>query len=183
MRKKIKRLKITAEMMNEIISSDGGIISGGKVDYPGSSKIQTTTYDNKKDGMAWHTDNQRYSANQDGKFYYYFRGYGYSSGSVSESYIIEDDLREDSILDRFKNSKEELISKDTTSIPDIDELGKSYDMPDVQDNVKNLIDNVEDFSKDENYEDIVSIIVKNVIEKLNTKNLNPQQRNELKNSI
>ena len=183
MRKKMKRLKITEEMMNEIINSDGGIISGGMVEYPGSSRIKTTTYDNKKDGTNWHTDNQRWSANQDGKFYYYFRGYGYSSGNVSESYIIEDDLREDSILDRLKSSQEELISKDTTSIPDIDELGKSYDMPDVQDNVKNLIDNVDDFSNDENYKDIVSIIVKNVILKLNTKELNPQQRNELKDLI
>jgi hypothetical protein len=183
MRKKIKRLKITAEMMNEIISSDGGIISGGKVDYPGSSKIQTTTYDNKKDGMAWHTDNQRYSANQDGKFYYYFRGYGYSSGSVSESYIIEDDLREDSILDRFKNSKEELISKDTTSIPDIDELGKSYDMPDLRDNIGNLIENIKGFSISENYKDIIAIVIKYIIEELNTKQLNSQQRKELKNSI
>jgi hypothetical protein len=184
MRKKMKRLKITEEMMNEIINSDGGIISGGMVEYPGSSRIKTTTYDDKIDGTNWDTDKQRWSANQDGKFYYYFRGYGYSSGSVSESYIIEDDLREDTILDRFKNSKEEeLISKDTTSIPDIDELSKSYDMDDVQDNVKNLIDNVDDFSNDENYEDIVSIIVKNVIEKLNTKNLSPKKRKELKNSI
>ena len=60
MRKKVKRLKITEEMMNEIISADGGIISGGDIEYPGSSRIRTTTYSNKKDGMAWHTDNQRY---------------------------------------------------------------------------------------------------------------------------
>jgi hypothetical protein len=182
MRKKMKRLKITEEMMNEIINSDGGIISGGMVDYSGSSRIRTTTYDNKKDGMAWHTDNQRYSANQDGKFYYYFRGYGYSSGSVSESYIIEDDLREDSILDRFK-SQEELISKDTNSIPDIDELSKSYDMPDVQDNVKNLIENIKYFSKSENYKDIIAIVIKYIVKELDAKQLNPQQRKELKNSI
>ncbi len=183
MRKKMKRLKITEEMMNEIINSDGGIISGGMVEFPGSSRIKTTTYDNKKDGMAWHTDNQRYSANQDGKFYYYFRGYGYSSGNVSESYIIEDDLREDSILDRLKSSQEELISKDTTSIPDIDELGESYDMPDLRDNIGNLIENIKGFSKSENYKDIISIVIKYILEELNTKELNPQQRNELKDLI
>jgi hypothetical protein len=182
MRKKVKRLKITEEMMNEIISADGGIISGGDIEYPGSSRIRTTTYSNKKDGMAWHTDNQRYSANQDGKFYYYFRGYGYSSGSVSESYIIEDDLKEDYLSDRFDSFG--LINKDKTTIPDIDELGNSYEMPDVKDNVKNLIQNIESFSGDEKrYEDIVSIIVNNVIKKLNTKKLSPQKRKELKNSI
>lgn len=182
MRKKVKRLKITEEMMNEIISADGGIINGGDIEYPGSSRIRTTTYSNKKDGMVWHTDNQRWSANQDGKFYYYFRGYGYSSGSVSESYIIEDDLKEDVLSDKFDNS--ELINKDKTTIPNFEELSKSYEMPDIADNVENLIQNIESFSGDEErYEDMVSIIVKNVIEKLNTKNLSPQKRKELKDSI
>ena len=182
MRKKVKRLKITEEMMNEIISADGGIISGGEIQYPGSSRIRTTTYSDKKDGMAWHTDNQRYSANQDGKFYYYFRGYGYSSGNVSESYIIEDDLREDFLSGKFDSS--DIINKDKTTIPDFEELSKSYQMPDIADNVENLIDNIESFSSDEEkYEDMVSIILKKIITKLNTKELSQQKRKELKDSI
>ena len=57
-------------------------------------------------------------------------------------------------------------------------------MPDIADNVENLIQSIESFSEDEErYEDIVSIIVKYIIEKLNTKNLSSQKRKELKDSI
>ena len=180
MSKKIKRLKITEEMMNEIINSDGGLIGGGFVEYPNNSVVKTTTYDNKKDGMAWHTDNQRWSANQDGKFYYYFRGYGYSSGSVSESYIVEDDLHEEDIVSKFNNS--EILNKGNV-IPDFEELYKSYDATDLADNTEDLVQSVNSFSESDNFEDLVAIITKKVIKDLNTKQLNPNQRKELKDSI
>lgn len=182
MSKKVKRLKVTEEMMNEIINADGGIIRGGEIEYPASSRIKTTTYSNKKNGMAWHTDNQKWATTQDSKFYHYLRGYGFSSGNMSESYIIEDDLKEDILSDKFDNS--DLINKDETTIPDFEELSKSYDMPDITDNVENLIDNIKSFSSDEKkYEDIIAIVVKYIIKELNTKELRQQQRKELKDSI
>lgn len=181
MRKKVKRLKITEEMMNEIISADGGIINGGEIEYPGSSRIRTTTYSDKKDGMAWHTDNQRYSANQDGKFYYYFRGYGYSSGNVSESYIIEDDLKEDYLSDRFDSP--ELINKDKSTIPDFNQLYDTYNLDNVADEAENLIGSVKNFSKSDNYKDIIAMIIKKMITDLDTEQLASNERKELKDSI
>lgn len=181
MSKKIKRLKITEEMMNEIISADGGIINGGEIEYPGSSRIRTTTYSDKKDGMAWHTDNQRYSANQDGKFYYYFRGYGYSSGNVSESYIIEDDLKEDVLSDKFDSS--DIINKDKTTIPDFEELYNSYNLDDVADEAEDLVNSVNSFSESENYKDIIAIMIKKMITDLDTKQLASNQKKELKDLI
>jgi len=181
MSKKIKRLKITEEMMNEIISADGGIINGGEIEYPGSSRIRTTTYSNKKDGMAWHTDNQRLAANQDGKFYYYFRGYGYSSGNVSESYIIEDDLKEDYLSDKFDSS--DIINKDKTTIPDFEELYNSYNLDDVADEAEDLVNSVYSFSQNDNYKDIIAIMIKKMITDLDTKELTSNQRKELKDLI
>lgn len=181
MSKKIKRLKITEEMMNEIINSDGALIGGGMVEFPASSKVKTTTYDNKKDGMAWHTDNQRWSANQDGKFYYYFRGYGYSSGNVSESYLIEDDLKEDDIVSKLDGT--DVISRDNKTIPKFDELYSSYDAVDLADNTKDLIQSANSFNGTDNFKDIIAMVVKKVIEDLNTKQLNRNQRQELKDLI
>ena len=181
MSKKIKRLKITEEMMNEIINSDGALIGGSMVEFPASSKVKTTTYDNKKDGMAWHTDNQRWSANQDGKFYYYFRGYGYSSGNVSESYLIEDDLKEDDIVSKLDGT--DVISKDNKTIPNFDDLYYSYDAVDLADNTEDLIQSANSFNGTDNFKDIIAIVVKKVIEDLNTKQLNRNQRQELKDLI
>lgn len=190
MNKKRKILKVSEDVMNEILNMDGDFIKGGKKQFPGNSMVRTSTYMHKDDGLSWTTDDQRKAASQQGYAYFNYRGFSYAPGSVSETYLIEDDLNEEDLIDKSKKSNidlisrkndKELISSEEQSIPSIEELSNdSYNLTDVLSKTKQLINMIKSNNSSENYEDIIAIVIKEVLDSFDLNSLKKEHFEELK---
>ena len=183
MNKKRKILKVSEDTMNEIINMGGDFIKGGKKQFPGNSMIRTSTNMHKDDGLSWTTDDQRISASQQGYAYFNYRGF-----SVSETYLIEDDLNEEDIVDKKndtgfipKRNQRDLFIKSEPSIPSLKKLSNNaYNVTPIQSQVMNLIKSIENTKKSENHNDIIAIVINKLLDSFDLKNLEPEHFEELK---
>jgi hypothetical protein len=188
MNKKRKILKVSEDTMNEIINMGGDFIKGGKKQFPGNSMIRTSTNMHKDDGLSWTTDDQRKSASQQGYAYFNYRGFSYGAGSVSETYLIEDDLNEEDIVNKKddtgliqKRNQRDLFIKSEPSIPSLEELSNNaYNVTPIQSQVMNLIKSINNTKKSENHNDIIAIVINKLLDSFDLKNLEPEHFEELK---
>lgn len=188
MNKKRKIIKVSEDTMNEIINMGGDFIKGGKKQFPGNSMIRTSTYMHKDDGLSWTTDDQRKSASQQGYAYFNYRGFSYAPGSVSEMYLVEDDLNEEDIVGKKDNpdlmqkrNQKDLFIKPEPSIPSLDELSNdSYNVTPIQSKVINLIRAIKSTSKSENHNDIIAIVLNELLNSFDLNKLEQEHFDELK---
>lgn len=184
-----KIVKLSEELMSEILNAERGFISGSFVEYPGNSQVRTSTNKNKKYGRAWHTDDQAFATAQRGKYYQYLRGYGSYGGGIRETYNIVDDISEQDIYQR--NSDNEVVSKRNNSeifgngeIPDIEELYQEpYNFPDLADNVKDLVSQIKNLSsglEPELSSDLLAISLQAILKNVALQDLTQEQRQKLK---
>ena len=155
------------KLMKEIIDADGSIINGDKNDS--DTEIRTNYY--KKSGRPQTSDDFAKEAGQDSKWYYYHRGYSYG--------VAESEIKEEEIISGKNDT--DILNKDITVIPNLKELTKSYQKPDLEAIVKKMINLVNSFASDDiEGQDIQAIVLKEIIKKLPLNGLRPEQKRELK---
>ena len=187
MNKKRKIIKVSEDTMNEIINMGGDFIKGGKKQFPGNSMVKASTDMHKVKGMAPDTDDYVGKAHTRQTYGLY----GYSTGTVgsmSETYLIEDDLNEEDIVgkkdnpDLFqKRNQKDLFINSEPSIPSLKELSNdSYNETPIQSKVINLIRAIQSTNKSKNYNDIVAIVINELLNSFDLKDLEPKHFEELK---
>ena len=173
--------------MNEIINMGGGFIKGGRKQFPGNSMVKASTDMHKFRGMAPHTDD--FAEKTFTRQTYGFRGYATGTvGSMSETYLIEDDLNEEDIVGKKDNpdfmqkrNQNDLFIKSEPSIPSLDELSNdSYNVTPIQSQVINLIRAIKSTSKSENHNDIIAIVLNELLNSFDLNNLETKHFEELK---
>lgn len=187
MNKKRKIIKVSEDTMNEIINMGGDFIKGGKKQFPGNSMIRTSTNMHKNNGLSWTSDDQIKAAVT--RQTYGLRGYSTGTvGSMSETYLIEDDLNEEDIVGKKDNpdlikkkNQKDLFIKSEPSIPSLDELSNdSYNVTPIQSKVINLIRAIKSTSKSENHNDIIAIVLNELLNSFDLKDLETEHFEELK---
>lgn len=187
MNKKRKIIKVSEDTMNEIINMGGDFIKGGKKQFPGNSMIRTSTKMHQDDGLSWTTDDQIKAAVT--RQTYGLRGYSTGTvGSMSETYLIEDDLNEEDIVGKKDNTdlmqkrnQKDLFIKSEPSIPSLDELSNdSYNETPIQSKVINLISAIKSTSKSENHNDIIAIVLNELLNSFDLNKLEQEHFDELK---
>jgi hypothetical protein len=189
MNKKRKIINVSEDVMNEIINMDGDFIKGGRKQFPGNSMIKTSTNMHKDDGLSWTSDDQIKAAVT--RQTYGLRGYSTGTvGSMSETYLIEDDLNEEDLIDKSKKlnidliskkNNSELMSSEEKSIPSLEELrNDSYNLTDVLSKCKQLINLIKSNNSSENYDDIVAIVINEILNSFDLNGLKQEHYEELK---
>lgn len=183
-------IKLSEEMIDEIINSDGQTLNGRKIEFPGNSIVRTTTYDNKKDGQVYDTDDHVYLAVEP-PYYTKFGGYSsYSASAFNETYNIIDDgvLEEEDIFGK-RNDDSDFVSKYnqeeiSSEIDNIDSLvGLYYDASDLKSSVDKLVSTLKGFENDEKFNDLIAISLKEILLKINFSVLTSTQKRELINLL
>ena len=187
MNKKRKIIKVSEDTMNEILNMDGDFIKGGKKQFPGNSMVKASTDMHKVKGMAPDTDD--YAEKALTRQTYGLRGYSTGTvGSMSETYLIEDDLNEEDIVGKKDNpdlmqkrNQKDLFIKSEPSIPSLDELSNdSYNVTPIQSKVINLIRAIKSTSKSENHNDIIAIVINEILNSFDLNSLKQEHYEELK---
>ncbi len=183
MSKNRKIVKISEEIMDEIINADRSFIQGNKSDFP-KGIVRTTSYEHKDDGEVWTTDQQQKAAAQPP---YYAQRKGYSTGGgLRETYLIEDDVTED-IYKRSSDS--DLIKGKNLSDSDLikgngfEDLYGYYNATDLAEKTKDFLKSLDTFSQGENSEGILYSVLKEILSAVNTEAIPEEQKNELKDYI
>ena len=143
----MKKLKIREDIFQEIIDSDGSLISGGLSNS--NEYIKTNQY--RDSGRPETTEDFADATSQDSKWYLSYRGFSVSE-SVNES-----------------------------TIPDITSLSRSYDVPEIQSNLSQLLSGMSRL--DVNKNDINAIIVKEILRYVNFNDLDDEHVQEIKSMV
>lgn len=187
MNKKRKIIKVSEDTMNEIINMGGDFIKGGRKQFPGNSMVKTSTDMHKVRGGSWTSREQGAAAVT--RQTYGLRGYATGTvGSMSETYLIEDDLNEEDIVGKKDNpdlikkkNQKDLFIKSEPSIPSLDELSNdSYNVTPIQSKVINLITAIQSTNKSENHNDIIAIVLNELLNSFDLNNLETKHFEELK---
>lgn len=163
-----KRIKITESQFNELfkefVGTDGSLVDGSERNT--DNLVKTNKY--RESGRPETTDDFMKSTGQDSKWYFY-RGYGGVFENVQGDYIKTGDM---------------MVRQDESSIPDPTELSKSYERPDLEEDLSNIAEKLANLhSRPEQEQDIKAIILKEILTVVNVNDLKPQHQEEIKNML
>ena len=148
-----KQIKITEEQFNEIIDSDGSIISGDYIDS--DSKVKTNYF--RKTQQPQTSDDFADETGDRTKWY------NYSGFSISEAAEYEVDM-----------------DNDTTYIPQYTELSKSYEQPKLQNDLDNVSRQLNSLGlEDEQDRDVKAIVLKQILMSVDYSSFSQEQKTEL----
>ena len=169
-----KKIKLTEKQLQEFIDSEGSIISG---DYDSSdSKIRTNYF--RKNKRPQISDDFADETGQNMRWYHY-RGFSVTEG--------DDKLQEDEMKEAIvnKNNSTDVISKNNIEvIPDSSELSKSYEQPQLQNQLDNISSQLTSLGVDEEEEkDIQAIVLKQILSIVEVSKLTPAQQREIKSMV
>jgi hypothetical protein len=122
-----KKIKITEDQFNEFIDKDGSIIDGDRKES--DTEIRTNYF--RKNKRPQTSDDYADATGQRIKWYHY-RGFSVTEGDEK---LNEQDFQEN-IVNKSKRS--DLIANNTNVIPDPTELSKSYEQPELQNDLDGL---------------------------------------------
>lgn len=166
-----KKIKITEAQLEEFIDKEGSIPEG---DYNGSdSQVRTNYY--RKNQRPQTSDDYADETSQKMRWYLY-RGFSFAEGldrlAEEESMDIDNDMP----LDNQNNTID--------FIPNYKELSKSYEQPQLQNDLDDITIQLTSLGLDEETEnDIKAIVLKQILKTVDISILRPEQQKELKQMI
>lgn len=168
-----KIIKITEAQLQEFIDMDGSIIDGNRKED--DSQIRTNYF--RKNKRPQTSDDY---AGETGQGTRWYNNYGFS---VAEG---KDNLKEDGVQEAIVNKNNTRSGFRNTSdvIPDPTELSKSYEQPELQNDLDSISRQLTSLGVDSQQEnDIKAIILKQILSLVEVSKLTSEQQQEIKRMI
>lgn len=185
MRKKTTKIYLTEAQikdLQEIIDADGSLISGDEISNEKTIKTNTI----KPDGRPQTSDDFAKETGKQSDMY--LNRYGFSiteSGDINESSDVSqsEDITEADDFVSNKSKPSGFMDKNS-KIPEVTELSKSYQKPDIQSSLNDLIRKITQGSiEKELQQDINAIVLKGLLSSVNFSNMKPQHKKEIQNML
>lgn len=182
------KIKIPEELISEFIGDDLEPIEGSfnpvQSKYT-SVEVPTGDENTGDDNIPQTTDKYIQHARRPWWWSNVYGGYGFASvGTVSESKIAEDAVKEDIISNKNPQNNGEILKKN--NIPDISSLDSIYDVPLIKKQVLEftiMLQNIGKNISEEDESDILAIILNYVLTNAGISKLNSEYKTIIKNAI